>query len=263
MARVSGFGRLLCATIAVVWAFGGRASPAESLQFVTGVYLGPTGHLTDDEAPGPGLEVVRQVFAAMRQDISIESFPPNRAWTMVVRGERDGVVTVLRTSERELICAFPDEPTTETRWVLFVRTTDVGKLKFSSPDDLIGHDVAVPGALPGSFEQPYVSPELRQFLREHHNIVETTGVAQGFRMLAAGRVDYAVSDLAYGRRDIARMGLSGTIEPMLSGSLSQAGIYVCFSKARVSPAFVDAFSRALKQFKQTEAYRVIYRKYFQ
>jgi polar amino acid transport system substrate-binding protein len=248
--------------IVIVMATGEPAPGAESLQLVTDVYLGPTGHLTDDEAPGPGLEVVRQVFATMRQDVSVEFFPQNRAWAMVVRGERDGMVTVLRTSEREQICAFPDEPTTEARWVLFVRTTDVGKLKFSSPDDLVGHDVAVPGPVLGSFEQPYVSPELRQFLREHHNMVETSGVAEGFRMLAAGRVDYAVSDLAFGRRDIARMGLSGTIEPLSSGSLSQAGIYVCFSKARVPPALVDAFSRALKQFKQTEAYQAIYRKYF-
>ena len=36
---------------------------------------------------------------------------------------------------------------------------------------------------------------------------------------------------------------------------------VCFSKARVDPAFVDAFSRALKDFKQTEAFQAIYRKY--
>ena len=252
---------LLCVATAVVWAFGGRASPAEPLQLVTDVFLGPTGHLTDKEAPGPGLEVVRQVFAAMRQDVSIEFFPQNRAWAMVLRGERDGMVTVLRTSEREQVCAFPDEPTTEARWVLFVRTADVGKLKFSSPDDLVGHDVAVPGPVLGLFEQPYVSPELRQFLREHHNMVETMGVAEGFRMLAAGRVDYAVSDLAFGRRDIARMGLSGTIEPLLSRNVSLAGIYVCFSKARVSPAFIDGFSRALKQFKQTEAYQAIIRKY--
>jgi polar amino acid transport system substrate-binding protein len=39
------------------------------------------------------------------------------------------------------------------------------------------------------------------------------------------------------------------------------GVYVCFSKARVSPAFVDAFSRALKQYKQTEAYQAIIGKY--
>ena len=33
-------------------------------------------------------------------------------------------------------------------------------------------------------------------------------------------------------------------------------------KARVEPALVDAFSQALKQFKQTEAFQAIYHKYF-
>jgi polar amino acid transport system substrate-binding protein len=39
-------------------------------------------------------------------------------------------------------------------------------------------------------------------------------------------------------------------------------LYVIFSKKRVSPEFVDAFSAALQQFKQTENFQAIYRKYF-
>jgi polar amino acid transport system substrate-binding protein len=106
-----------------------------------------------------------------------------------------------------------------------------------------------------------VSPELLQFLREHRNMVETNGIAEGLRMLAAGRVDYVVSDLGFGRRDVARLGLSGTIEPLLSRSVFEGGVYTCFTKARVSPSLVDAFSRALKQFKQSEAFQAIRRKY--
>jgi polar amino acid transport system substrate-binding protein len=201
------------------------------------------------------------VFAAMGRDLSLEFLPPNRVWMMVARGERDGMVSTLRTSEREQICSFPDEPMTQARWVLFVRTADVGKLKFTTLDDLVGHDVAVRGPVIGSFEQPDVSPELLQFLREHRNMVETNGIAEGLRMLAAGRVDYVVSDLGFGRRDVARLGLSGTIEPLLSRSVFEGGVYTCFTKARVSPSLVDAFSRALKQFKQSEAFQAIRRKY--
>jgi polar amino acid transport system substrate-binding protein len=138
----------------------------------------------------------------------------------------------------------------------------MGKLKFSSFDDLVGHDVAVHGPVPGLFEQPTVSPELWKFLREHHNMIETSGGNASFRMLTAGRVDYAVVNLTIGMHDIATMGLSGKIEPLLSRSVIEDGFYVCFSKTRVSPAFVDAFSRALRLFKQTEAFRGIYDKYF-
>jgi polar amino acid transport system substrate-binding protein len=197
----------------------------------------------------------------MGQDVSLEGFPTNRAWKMVLRGEADGMVSVWRSTERERICSFPDEPLGQVKWVLFVRAADVGKLKFSSFDDLVGHDVAVREPVLGVFEQPTVSPEMWQFLREHHNMVETDGVVTSLRMLVAGRVDYAVASLAEGKREIARIGLAGTIEPLLSRSVFEGGVYACFTKARVSPAFVDAFSRALKQFKQTEAYQAIRRKY--
>jgi ABC-type amino acid transport substrate-binding protein len=100
-----------------------------------------------------------------------------------------------------------------------------------------------------------------EFLREHHNMVETTGGTASLRMLAAGRVDYTVTNLNIGMRIIAERGLSGKIEPLLSRSVIEDGFHVCFSKSRVSPAFVDAFLQALKQFKQTEAFQTTYRKY--
>jgi polar amino acid transport system substrate-binding protein len=259
--RAIGFSDLLCATIAVVLALGGRASPSERLRLVTDDYLGPSEDKADGKAPGLGVEVVRQVFAGLGQDVSFELFPTKRAWVMVIRGERDGMLATLRTSEGERFCSFPNEPLVQARWVLFVRTADIGKLKFSSLDDLIGHDVAIHEPVPGLFEQPTLSPEMWQFLREHHNMVETNGTSVSLRMLAAGHVDYAVVNLAYGMSEIAKMGLSGKVEPLLSHSVMEGGIYVCFTKGRVAPSFVDAFSRALKQFKQTEVYQAIVRKY--
>ena len=261
MARLGGFRGFLYATIAVVWALSGRTLPAASLRLVAD-FSPPFEDLGDEKAPGFSVEALRQVFAAMGQEVSFEAFPNRRSWTMIARGEADGIFSGPHTSERERICSFPDEPLVDDRWVFFVRTADVGTLKFSSFDDLVGHDVAVPGAVPGLFEQSIVSPDLSKFLREHHNIVETNGAPQGLQMLAAGRIDYAVSNLTTGMRDIAAMGLSGKIEPLLSRSVIDDGEYICFNKVRVSPSFVDAFSRALKQFKQTEAFQAISRKYF-
>jgi polar amino acid transport system substrate-binding protein len=262
MARVIGFRGFLCTAIAVVCALGGRAAPAESLRLVTGLKEVPFEDLDDNKEPGFSVEVIRQVFASMGQSASFEAFPRNRSWTMVARGEADGIFSESRSSERERICAFPDEPLKQERWVFFIRTADAAKLKFSSFEDLIGHDVAVHGPVPGLFEQPTASPELSKFLREHHNMVETSGGSANFRLLAAGRVDYTVVNLSIGMRDIAILGLSGKIEPLLSSSVIEDGIYLCFSRARVPPSFVDAFSHALKEFKQTEAFQAIYRKYF-
>ena len=75
------------------------------------------------------------------------------------------------------------------------------------------------GPVPGLFEQPTVSAELWKFLREHHNMVETSGGTASFHMLAAGRVDYIYTNLSTGIRNVAAMGLSGQVEPLLSGSV--------------------------------------------
>jgi polar amino acid transport system substrate-binding protein len=265
VARLRGSHRLLFATTAFVWAVSGRVSAAEPLRLVTDTYLGHSESIGEDKAPGFSIEVVRQVFAAMSQDVSFEVFPPNRVRMMVLRGDRDGrfPVILLGNSDQMRTCAFPDEPLLRTNWVFFIRAADIRKLKFSSFDDLVGHDVAASGAsVSGLPEEPALSPELLQFLREHQNLVVTNGAAEALRMLAAGRVDYAIANLNFGTRAIAAMGLSGNIEPLLSRNAFEAGAYVCFTKTRVSFALVDAFSRALKQFKQTEAYQVIYRKYF-
>jgi polar amino acid transport system substrate-binding protein len=64
MARLVGLRGVLCATVAVVWALGGRASPAETLRLVNDDYLGPSEDIADDKAPGFGVEVLRQVLAA-------------------------------------------------------------------------------------------------------------------------------------------------------------------------------------------------------
>ena len=138
MAGMTGFRVLLCAAIAVVWALGAQALRAEPLRFITNV----NSHPHNDKAPGFSIEVVRDVFAAMGRDVSFEFIPPSRAWVMIVRGERDGISDALRTGARERICLFPDEPQTRDRSVFFVRTADIRKLKFSSFDDLVGHDVA-------------------------------------------------------------------------------------------------------------------------
>lgn len=261
MARLIGLRGFLCAAIAVGCALGGRAWPAEPMQLVTD-HLPPFEDLDNDKAPGFSVEVLRQVFAAMGRDATFERFPWDRSWRMVDRGERDGMFTALRTGERERICYFPDEPLKQEKWVFFVRSADVGKLTFSSFDDLVGHDIAVHRPANDVFKQPTVSPELWKFLLEHHNMVETLGPGVSFRMLAAGRVDYALANLTIGIGYLDRMGLSEKIEPLLSRSVIEDGFSVCFSKARVSPALVEAFSRALKEFKQTEAFRTIYRKYF-
>ena len=239
---------------AVAWVLGGPASRAAPLQLVTDQWI-PYENLSDAEAPGFSTEVLKQVFAAMGQEASFEEFPWARAAGLVFRGERDAIFTAFRNDERERFCRFPKEPLARDKWVFFVRAADAGKLKFSSYDDLVGHDIAV---LRGAS----ISPEFWDFVHQHRNFVETASDEGNFRMLEAGRVDYVVASFVNGVRLIGSLGLDGKVGPLLSRNLKEDDMYVIFSKARISPDLVDAFSNALHQFKQTDAFREIYRKYF-
>jgi len=149
-----------------------------------------------------------------------------RSLSDFARGEADGIFSGPRTGERQRICSFPDEPLAEEKRVFFVRAVDVGTLQFSSFEDLIGHQAAVPGIVPGLFEQSILPPAI------------TTGM-----------------------RDIAEMRLSGKIEPPMSSGVVEGGTFICFSRTRVSPAFIASFSQALKESKLTEAFQKLRWKY--
>ena len=245
---------LLGVAFAAFWVLAGPASAAAPLQLVTDQWI-PYETLSDAEAPGFSTEVLKSVFAAMGREASFEEFPWARAAGLVFRGERDAIFTAFRNDEREHFCYFPNEPLARDKWVFFVRTADAGKLKFSSFDDLVGHDIAV---LRGAS----ISPEFWDFVHQHRNFVETASDEGNFRMLEAGRVDYVVASFVNGMRLIGSLGLDAKVEPLRSRSLKEDDMYVIFSKERISPDFVDAFSNALHQFKQTDAFRAIYRKYF-
>jgi polar amino acid transport system substrate-binding protein len=262
MTRPIGFRQFLGVAIVVAAALGGRAATAEPLRLVT-FPAPPFTNLSDDKAPGLSVEVLRQVLAAMGRDVLLEEFPLSRGLMMVKRGERDGIFNAVSTRERLKTYHYPEEPLTRERWVFFIRTADAGRLKFSSLDDLVGHSIAVRKGTADLFSPSTNSHEMWAFMREHpDSIVEATDLTNAFRMLVAGRVDYVMTNLAIGMQEIAATSLSGRIEPLLSRSAIETSYYICFSKARVEPTFVEAFSHALKQFKETEAFQAIYRKYF-
>jgi polar amino acid transport system substrate-binding protein len=246
--------RALLGAALSVWALAGPASTAATLQLVTDQWV-PYENLSDIEAPGFSPEVLRHVFDGMGQEVSFEELPWARAAELVFRGERDAIFTAFRNEERERFCYFPGEPLAHDKWVFFVRAADAGRLKFSSFDDLVGHDIAV---LRGAA----ISPEFWNFVHEHRNFTETASDEANFRMLQAGRVDYVVASFVNGMRLIGSLGVDGKVQPLLSRSLEEDDMYVIFSRQRVAPAFVAAFSDALHQFKQTEAFRAIYGKYF-
>src|SRR5260370_9381609 len=226
---------------------GGLRSMAAPLQLVSDQWI-PYENLAEAEAPGFSTEVLKPIFAALGQEASFEEFPWARAAGLVFGGERDAIFTAFYNEERAHFCYFPKEPLARDKWILFVRTADVGRLQFSSFEDLVGHEIAV---LRGAS----ISPEFWDFAHQHNNVAETVSDEADFRMLEAGRVDYVVASFVNGVPLIASLGPDRQIEPLLSRSLKEDNLFVIFSKRRVTPDFVDRFSEAWHRFKQTGDFR--------
>ena len=249
--------KLVPMLLAAAFALGGAFAPPASaapLRLVTDEWI-PYEHLSDPAAPGFSTEVLQRVLAAMGEESDFEELPWARAADLVFGGERDAIFTAFYNEERAQFCYFPGEPLAHDKWVFFVRSADAGSLRFSSFDDLVGHQIAV---LRGAS----ISPEFWEFVGRHRNVTQTASDENDFRLLEAGRVDFVVASYVNGTRLVASLGLDGKVEPILSRSLAEDDLFVIFSKKRVAPAFVAAFSDALRGFKQTAAFASIYRKYF-
>lgn len=211
----------------------------------------------ETELTGYSVEVVQQVFKQMGIEIaSLQLFPWARAEWMVFNGELDAVFSVTKSQEREDACFFPSEALAQSDWVLFIRKSDVGQLKFDTFDDLKGKQVGV-------VREHAYTPEFWNFLNQERNVQEVAKDEQNFHKLAVNRVDFVAAEYVVGMSLLEKLGLTGEIVALTEHPLKSAGLFIMFSKKTVSAETVAQFSEALKQFKTTPAYQEIAAKYLQ
>ncbi|PTX91544.1 transporter substrate-binding domain-containing protein [Opitutus sp. ER46] len=205
-------------------------------------------------ARGFSVEVVQRVLGQMGATSGqIQILPWARAQEMAYRGELDAVFSTSFSEQRSEFCHFPAESLIESRWVLFIRQADLGRLRFERFEDLKGHRVGVVRGYS-------YTPEFWAFLSANLGFEETPSDLQNFRKLGAERIDYVACELNVGRHLVRTLGLEGKIVPLVDHPLKAGGLYVMFSKKTVPREFVDRFSTALKAFKQTPDYAEMQRR---
>lgn len=230
------------------------ASQASTLQFGTDQWL-PYEDIVNRHAPGFSVEVVQAVFARMGYALTIRQYPWARAQAMVYSGHLDGLLSAFYSEERAAKCYFPREPLIQEKWVLFVRKGDVGSLDFHGWDDFAGKRV---GVVRGAT----VTPGFWRYVRAHSNYDEASDDEEDFHKLVKGRVDYVVASQANGAYLIKQQHLQQVVAQLPVPPLKTDGLYLIFSRERVLPEQVEAFSNALRDFKSTTQFQAIYQKYF-
>ncbi len=236
------------------WQAPANATGENVLRLATDLWL-PYENISNQEAPGFSTEVIATVLSEMGVASKTRELPWARALKEVYEGKSDALYSAFWSKERAQYCFYPEEPLATEKWVFFVRATEVDNLSYSSYDELRNRQI---GVLRGAS----ITEEFWLFLKENENYHEVPTDEQNFNKLVKGRLDYVVTSYSNGIMLAKQMGLADQIQPLPSPTIKEDDLHIIFSKKTVEPAFVERFSKTLKEFIKTDPYRSLYERYF-
>jgi polar amino acid transport system substrate-binding protein len=210
---------------------------------------------SETDVTGLWAETVRAVMKNMGEKHEpFRIYPWGRLLDMGLKGEIDGVFSASMNEERLKLMWFPQEPLMEDPWLFWIRKSDSGKLKFSSYEDLKGYRI-------GLVKDYNYTPELWDFVKKEQNYEEVVHDPLNFRKLMLGRVDYIVSTLNFGTYIAREEGILDQVLPLTEKPIVKSKFYIMFNKNNVSQDWVSQFSDHLAEFKQTQAYANLLKKF--
>ncbi|GAB0150341.1 transporter substrate-binding domain-containing protein [Marichromatium sp. PS1] len=213
----------------------------------------PYQMVVDGRLDGFSTQVVRRIFE--RLDVAVREtrvYPWKRAIIMLERGAADALFSANYTDARSEFALYPEQPLVETPWELW--TSRELAATYHGLDDLRGHRVGVVRGYS-------YTPEFWAFVERHQVYEAAESDEQNFRKLQAGRLDFVIAEHGNAHHIIERMGMLDSAVPITAHPIKSDGIYIIFSKARVSPELVERFSVELARFKQEPEYQQLLRDY--
>ncbi len=206
---------------------------------------------TDNGQPtGFEIEVARAVFERLTVEAEFVQYPWRRCLAYLESGYADALVSLLKTSGREVFTDFPEEHISVSHTSFFAQAGRVPEYK-GDFEQLKGLRVGVVMGFSygGDFDKA------SGFLKD-----ETADAKGLIQKVLAGRVDLAAENQTVVAAEAARMGVADKIR-FLSPSIHTQKLYVGFTRARNMRKLVGLFSDELKAFKESQQYRDILARY--
>ncbi len=214
----------------------------------------PFEYREDTKLTGFAVETVKSVLGQMGIQFVIASYPWKRAEAMVLSGEADVLFSASYQDNRADVCWYPLEHLFESVYVFFIRKQDVNTLGFNGFEDLKFHHIGV--TLGYSYNELFW-----MFLKKTGNYTEVATDEQNLLMLSQGRCDYSIIEKDVGATLLKKMKLENKIT-FIPKTVIQKPYFLIFNKKRVEKTVVDQFSGELNKFKNSDAYRKMYLKFF-
>lgn len=213
-------------------------------------YSGPAGRLT-----GLSTEIMRAVLDRMGASVQdLSSYPWARGLKLLEGGRLDVLYSAVFDRERQLYARYPKTPLFTTQWIFFIRSEDVGRLRFRSFVDLENGGVGVVHGYS-------YTPKFNLFIKNSDKVVSVSDNRANLELLTRGRVDYALFEYVNGMHLLEQTGMTDEVVPLVGEPLGVIRLYPLFNRATVSEAFVDRFDRELADFKARPAYWKIVNRY--
>jgi polar amino acid transport system substrate-binding protein len=202
------------------------------------------------DARGFEIETFKAVMDKMGVKVVFEQFPFKRCLKMLETGTADAAVSVLDTPERRRYIIFPQEYISISRTLFF--TGKDSKIRYGgSLEELKGYNI---GVIAG-FSYGKGFDNARHLKKEA--VVDPERLVN---MVLGGRCDLGIENQAVIKGIAKELGVERSIR-FLGPPVHAQKLYVGFSRAGHLEKLASDFSNALREFKKTDHYKAILRKY--
>jgi polar amino acid transport system substrate-binding protein len=225
---------------------------AEPLLLVTANYP-PFSYEESGRQKGIAIDLVKEAFSRMHQEIRINLIPFPRAVLMVKSGEADGIFPFAMRDERKLFVRYPVERLITDPGMLFVRADST--IVFDG--DYAKLAVYTIGMQRGTDHGPVFMQALKTYSIK---VDEAIDQEQNVMKLIAGRFDIAVGPGLVVQHAAKRNGKLSEIK-ILSSRISEGDAYLGFSLAKNHDVVIQALEKTIRQMRRDGSYDKIVRTY--
>jgi polar amino acid transport system substrate-binding protein len=229
------------------------APPAPSLRLVTLVFPPLEFANAKGEADGAAVEIVKAVLSDMGYTATVEVLPWSRSLNLVKEGKADAIFTAYKNPEREGFLDFGREVLIPQVVSLYIKA-DSGKTFNGDVKELIGQRIGIMNTI--SYGQTFDRAKDELGLKTER--VESLDL--NFKKLAAGRLDYVISNRYSAQVEIDALGLEKDVKELVV-PVEVMPSFIAFSKAKKLEGLRDKFDVTLRELKKSGRYYKILEKF--
>jgi len=214
----------------------------------------PPYHFVDQKGVTSGflIEIIQAVSASINIQVEFKQYPWSRCLLMVKKGQVDAMMNLFKTKERMHFMYFSEN-------ILAYEINQLFKLKSTSIKYLGDLEYLTPFKI-GVIRNYSYGPQFDQMV--FANIFRLETEEELIKSLVNKRCDIVLGNIAVMQGLIKKMRLENVIEP-ISPTISREPLFLGFSKIKSHKKLSNSFSNALRQFKTTQHYTDILKKYNQ